>query len=126
MACPPALFTFTGPAAPPTRDCPAFLPGWGFDGRVTDLAPSPRPWLATTRPAGPAEILAGLGKALDLFRLESVTVTGWSLGARLALDFALAHPEKIGALYLLAPRDSWPEGELAAIRRDLAADFPAF
>ncbi len=122
----PALFTYTGADIPPSRDCQVFLPGWGFDGRVTSLAVPARPWLTTTRPAGPAEILAGLAEAMKRLNLESVAITGWSLGARLALDFALAHPEKVSALYLLAPRDFWPDEELAAIGDELSPDPQAF
>jgi len=120
------LFTYTGPETPPTRDCPVFLPGWGFDGRVAGLAAEPRFWLTTSRPAGPAEIMAGLAEAIIAYHLESLAITGWSLGARLALDFALAHPDRVSALYLLAPRDLWSPQELAAIRQELAADPAAF
>lgn len=120
------LFTYLGAPPPPTRDCPVFLPGWGFDGRVTGLATPPRPWLTTTRPAGPAEVLAALNKAVDNFRIESVVLTGWSLGAYLALYYAAAHPEKVSAIYLLAGRDHWPHHEIEAIRQGIGDDQDGF
>lgn len=116
---PQDLFTYLGAPPPPTRDCPVFLPGWGFDGRVATLAAPPRPWLTTSRPAGPAEILTGLDEYLARLDIESIVLVGWSLGAYLALDFAAAHPEKISALYLLAARDHWPPAEIAAIRQEI-------
>jgi malonyl-CoA O-methyltransferase len=120
------LFTYLGDTPPPTRDCPVFLPGWGFDGRVTTLAAPPRPWLTTSRPAAPAEILTALSESLARLGIESVVLVGWSLGAYLALDFAAAHPGLIRALYLLAGRDHWPPEEIAAIRQGIAADRDGF
>jgi malonyl-CoA O-methyltransferase len=120
------LFTYLGDTPPPTRDCPVFLPGWGFDGRITALATPPRPWLTTCRPTAPAEILAGLAEALEQYRIESLVLVGWSLGAYLALDLAAAHPEKVSAVYLLAARDHWPAAEIAAIRQGISEDRDAF
>lgn len=120
------LFTYLGDTPPPTRDCPVFLPGWGFDGRVTGLAAPPRPWLTTSRPAAPAEILAGLNTSLKYLGIESIVLVGWSLGAYLALDFAAIHPGKISAVYLLAARDQWPPVEIAAIRQGIGADLDGF
>lgn len=122
----PNLFNYLGAPPPPTRDCPVFLPGWGFDGQVTVLAAPPRPWLTTTRPTGPAEILAALDESLAQLGIESVVLVGWSLGAYLALDFAAAHPEKISAIYLLAGRDHWPPAEIAAIRQGITDDQDGF
>jgi len=122
----PNLFTYLGAPSPPIRDCPVFLPGWGFDGRVTGLAAPSRPWLTTNYPAPPGEILAGLDEALAQLTIESIVLVGWSLGAYLALDFAAAHPEKVGALYLLAARDHWPPAEITAIRQGLSADRGGF
>jgi malonyl-CoA O-methyltransferase len=120
------LFTYPGDTPPPIRDCPVFLPGWGFDGRVTGLAAPPHPWLTTSRPATPAEILAALGESLEHLGIESLALTGWSLGAYLALDFAAANPERISALYLLAARDHWPPAEIEAIRQGIADDREDF
>ncbi len=120
------LFTYLGDTPPPTHDCPVFLPGWGFDGQVTTLAAPPRPWLTPNRPAAPAEILAALDESLTQQGIESIALTGWSLGAYLALDFAAAHPEKISAIYLLAGRDHWPPAEIAAIRQGITADQNGF
>ncbi|HSH13769.1 MAG TPA: alpha/beta fold hydrolase, partial [Desulfurivibrionaceae bacterium] len=120
------LFTYLGDTPPPTRDCPIFLPGWGFDGQITTLAAPPRPWLTTTRPATPGEILIALSESLAQLGIESVVLVGWSLGAHLALDFAAAQPEKVSAIYLLAARDHWPPAEIAAIREGIADDQDGF
>lgn len=120
------LFSYRGDTPPPTRDCPVFLPGWGFDGRVAGLAVPTRAWLTTSRPAGPAEILAGLDEALAQLGIASVVLVGWSLGAYLALDFAAGHPGKVSAVYLLAGRDHWPHEEVAAIRQGISEDRNGF
>jgi len=119
------LFTYLGDTPPPTRDCPVFLPGWGFDGQVTTLA-APRAWLTTTRPATPAEIITALSESISQLNIESIALSGWSLGAYLALDFAAAHPEKVSAIYLLAGRDHWPPSEIAAIRQGITDDQEGF
>ncbi|NTV12713.1 MAG: alpha/beta fold hydrolase [Desulfobulbaceae bacterium] len=123
---PKNLFTYLGAPPPPIRDCPVFLPGWGFDGRITSLAAPPRSWLTTSHPAGPADILAELDETLTRFGIESIVLVGWSLGAYLALDFAADHPEKVSALYLLAGRDYWPPAEIEAIRQGISADQDGF
>jgi malonyl-CoA O-methyltransferase len=102
------------------------LPGWGFDGRVTTLAASPRPWLTTNRPAAPSEILAGLDNSLAQLGIKSVVLVGWSLGAYLALDFAAIHAGKVSAVYLLAARDRWPHEDIAAIRQGITDDRDGF
>jgi pimeloyl-ACP methyl ester carboxylesterase len=40
---------------------------------------------------------------LDYLRLERPLIVGPSMGGKIALDLTLAHPEKVGALLLIAP-----------------------
>jgi pimeloyl-ACP methyl ester carboxylesterase len=108
------------------KNCPVFLPGWGFDGQVTGLADQPRPWLCPTTFLDPSDTVARLAAFLDENSIDSIVLSGWSMGAYLAIDFALAHPERISALYLLATRQSWPLAEIEKIRTDLAEDPVAF
>ncbi len=103
-----------------------FLPGWGFDGRVMALAPSPVVCHAPARFLDPAELVEDLAAFLDGQGIAKIRLAGWSMGANLALDFAKAHPARVDSLLLFAMRQSWPEEEIASIRRDLDADPVAF
>jgi pimeloyl-ACP methyl ester carboxylesterase len=47
-----------------------------------------------------AEDLAGL---LDYLKVEKAHIVGLSLGGRIAIDFALAHPMRVGSLTLAGP-----------------------
>jgi pimeloyl-ACP methyl ester carboxylesterase len=47
-----------------------------------------------------AEDLSGL---LDFLRLEKASLIGLSLGGRIAIDFALSHPERVETLVLAGP-----------------------
>jgi len=123
---PEPAFFFNTAEPPPREECPVFLPGWGFDGRVTLLPDSPRPWLTTTASLPPEQTIAELVAYLDRNKIHSVILAGWSLGAYLALDFALAGPGLAKALYLLSARKSWPPEEINGIRADLHADPIAF
>lgn len=53
-------------------------------------------------------------------------LVGWSMGAYLAMDAALAWPEHIQALYLLSIRRQWPADEIEEIRNELALDAQVF
>lgn len=75
---------------------------------------------APTRVYADEEDLLGLLAAL---KVERVTIIGLSLGGRIAIDFALAHPEKVRAIVPVAPGlsgfnfspdpDDWPTLEAA-------------
>lgn len=60
-----------------------------------------------------AEALAAL---IDTLQLGQPLVVGHSLGGAVALTLALQHPEKVGALALLAPLTHTPEGVPPAFR----------
>ncbi|MEN8135103.1 MAG: alpha/beta fold hydrolase [Thermodesulfobacteriota bacterium] len=113
------IFSFSNSTNPNQGNCSVFLPGWGFDGRVTELADHPHPWLAPDTPLDPAATADTLANFLDQQKIESIILAGWSMGAYLAIDFALLYPERIKALYLLAIRQSWPAQELDQIRAEL-------
>ncbi len=44
---------------------------------------------------------------VDLLRLETVDLAGWSLGGGIALAFALEYPERVRTLTLIEPEASW-------------------
>ena len=58
---------------------------------------------STTDLDGPYSDLADLAAVLDAFGLGSAVLVGTSRGARIAIDFALAHPERVRGLFLVAP-----------------------
>jgi pimeloyl-ACP methyl ester carboxylesterase len=99
-----------------------FLPGWGFSGQILELAEHPHPWARPAAPLDPATALQDILAFLAARRLETVRLVGWSMGASLACDFARIFPEKVTTLTVLGMRASWPEPEIDAIRRALAAD----
>jgi pimeloyl-ACP methyl ester carboxylesterase len=96
-----------------------FLPGWAFAGRVLMLAESPPAWIFPDFVPDVADLPARLLEFLDSQGSERVHLAGWSLGAHLALDFALDHPGRVASLDLMAMRASWPGREIAAIRHGL-------
>jgi pimeloyl-ACP methyl ester carboxylesterase len=54
-------------------------------------------------PPGPFSLIDDVGAMLDEARLEHAALVGLSGGAALALDFALAEPERVTGLALAAP-----------------------
>jgi pimeloyl-ACP methyl ester carboxylesterase len=54
-------------------------------------------------PAGPYSHLADLYGLLDRFGIEQTAIVGNSLGGRVALELAFAHPERVSSLVLIAP-----------------------
>lgn len=103
-----------------------FLPGWGFSGKVADLADRRYAWISPAAPLDPATALSEILAYLTGHQIETVQLIGWSMGAFLAFDFACAFPEKVACLTLIGMRASWPAGEIESIRAALAADPPAF
>lgn len=103
-----------------------FIPGWGFDGRIMELASSPAGCFAPAVFFDPAGFSAGLLSYLDRAGINKIRLAGWSMGANLALDFARLHPDRVDSLFLFSMRKSWPDSEIAAIRRDLAVDPVSF
>ena len=120
------IFSFNTDPSTDLKNYPVFLPGWGFDGRVTGLADQPRPWLSSTNLLDPTDTVTRLAAFLDQNSIESIVLSGWSMGAYLSIDFALAYPERVSALYLLAARQSWPLTEIEQIRADLGENPDAF
>lgn len=58
--------------------------------------------------------------------LEKIRIVGWSMGAQLALECALAFPVRVSSLDLYAIRKNWPEGEIEEIRAGITADFHSY
>ena len=103
-----------------------FLPGWGFAGRIIALTHPDICWLTTEHFIRPATLVGDLTAFLAAENILSVNLIGWSLGANLALDFALDQPEKIASLTLCSLRRQWPAPEIEAIRAELARQPESF
>lgn len=119
------------------------LHGAGMDSRLWDaVAPGParrhrvvrfdaRGLGRSTAPVRPFSDVDDLRRVLDHFGLRRAALVGLSMGGETALDFALAHPDRVAALALVGSSVSgydWPEasGALAAYdaarrERDAAA-----
>ncbi|MFD3531011.1 alpha/beta fold hydrolase [Streptomyces sp. NPDC058664] len=74
---------------------------------------------STTTLDGEFSDIDDLGLVLDAYGLESAVLVGESRGARLAIDFALAHPKRVRGLFLLAPDVSGFDGPVADGERPL-------
>lgn len=61
-----------------------------------------RPGFGDT-PACPGDDVDDLGQVLDAVHRDAAVIVGNSQGGRVALDFALAAPERVAALVLIAP-----------------------
>ena len=71
---------------------------------------------------GPAEFVADLGRVLDRQGADRAVVGGLSMGAGIALRFALAHPERTRALVLAAfPAGADTPGSYASVAERFAA-----
>lgn len=69
----------------------------------------------------PEAFVGDVGRVLDEVGAESGTIGGLSMGAGVALRFALAHPERTGALVLAAfPTGGGAPGSLSAVARAFA------
>ncbi len=82
---------------------------------------APAPWSMDTE--GEA-----LKAALDERGIEAAHVGGWSLGGAVALNFAMAHPERVRSLLLVEPQVRWVlratgNGALADADRAVFAHF---
>ncbi|HSR35909.1 MAG TPA: alpha/beta fold hydrolase [Desulfurivibrionaceae bacterium] len=102
-----------------------FIPGWGFDGRVLELAPELR-WLAPLGVVAPATFADQLHRWLVQEKVDAVDLVGWSLGGYCALDFARRFPEQVASLTLHAVRQRWPLAETEGLVAELAAAPEAF
>lgn len=101
-----------------------FLPGWGFDGKLLGLIKPLPHWIYPKTMLDPDTLVQELSDILDKERIAPVRIIGWSMGARLALDFAAKHPEKVASLTLVSLRHHWPKEEIAQLSREFT-DEPA-
>jgi len=102
-----------------------FIPGWGFDGRVLELAPE-LPWLAPLGLVAPSGFADQLHAWLLTQGIEAVDLVGWSLGGYCALDFAQRYPQQVASLTLHAVRQQWPAAEIGILEGELMAAPRAF
>jgi malonyl-CoA O-methyltransferase len=113
----------TPPATPPV----VFLPGWGFDGRITELFEQhARPWIYPATMLDPTSLTNDLFAFLNEKGIDRIELKGWSMGGYLALDFARQYPDRVAAQELIGMRGHWPTAEIDAIIAELQADPAAF
>ncbi|HKE51495.1 MAG TPA: alpha/beta hydrolase, partial [Actinomycetes bacterium] len=66
----------------------------------------------TPAPTAPFSMLGDLLAVLDYFGLDRVHLVGCSMGGQISMDCAIAHPDRVRTLTLLAPGLSgyeWPD-----------------
>jgi 3-oxoadipate enol-lactonase len=96
----------------------------------TVVAPDLRGFGETPNPSGPFSHVEDVRAVLDELGIERAAVVGGSLGGRVALELALAHPDRVTALVLCPPalpdwewsqtvRDAWEAEEEAYEAGDL-------
>jgi pimeloyl-ACP methyl ester carboxylesterase len=86
------------------------------------VRPDLRGFGASPLPAGPFSFVEDARALLDELGIERAAVVGNSFGGRVAIDLALAHPERISALLLVAPALTGFEGSAALDAFDEAED----
>lgn len=110
----------------PTARPVFFLSGWGFDGRIVELAATPPAWLYPAGLINPCSIIDDLFRFLEKKRILRIDLVGWSMGANLAFDFARAYPERVASLYLISICREWPDIEIEQVRAAFSRDPAAF
>jgi malonyl-CoA O-methyltransferase len=113
-------------AASATQIPTVFLPGWGFDGTLLGLLKPLPPWIYPTTIIDPDTLVQDLSVLLDKEKISPVRIIGWSMGARLALDFTARFPEKVASLTLVSLRHRWPEEEIDQLSREFTEDPTVF
>ena len=103
-----------------------FLPGWGFGGQVLGLIKPLPHWIFPKTMLDPNTLVQDLVDLLAEEEIDRIRIIGWSMGARLALDFAGSHPEKVDSLVLVSLRHHWPREETEQLGREFADDPAAF
>ena len=73
-----------------------------FAERYRVIRPDLRGFGETPLPSGPFSYADDVRALLDRLSVEQAAVVGNSFGGRVALDFALGHPERVAALVLVA------------------------
>jgi pimeloyl-ACP methyl ester carboxylesterase len=110
-------FTVVGAGDPSV----VLLPGWATDGRIFEGV-FPGVTAVTTGLLRPEGFLRRLAAFLDRAARGPVTVVGWSLGGFLAAEFARKYPDRVRRVVLVGIRREYPEGDVEAVLRSLAAD----
>ncbi|MFD3652139.1 alpha/beta fold hydrolase [Streptomyces sp. NPDC058620] len=87
------------------------LPGVAYDCRCCGRS--------VTTLDGTFSDIADLAAVLDAYGIESAVLVAESRGGRIAIDFALAHPERVRGLFLLAPDISGYDAPVADHERAL-------
>lgn len=95
-----------------------FLPGWGFDRRMLVLLSKleGRRVIAPPSFLDPTTISNDILALLNHHQIEQVAISGWSMGAGLALDFTALHGDRVKSLELMALRKQWPVSYIQHIR----------
>ncbi|MEK6234703.1 MAG: alpha/beta hydrolase [Planctomycetales bacterium] len=96
-------------------------PGWGFDARVLESLPIPEDQRILCS-AAPDRFVESLSDLLDAQGVARTSLFGWSLGARLALDFAAARPDRVDRVWLCSLKPVFSSEEIQASRDALARD----
>lgn len=106
----------TGPALvfinPGALDCRIWDPQWtSFSRSFRTLRYDPRGWSRSEKPDGPFSHLRDLAALMDSVDFPKAHLVGSSFGGSLALDFALAFPDRVDALVLVGaggPQNGFP------------------
>lgn len=106
----------TGPALvfinPGALDCRIWDPQWtSFSRSFRTLRYDPRGWSRSEKPNGPFSHLRDLADLMDAVDFPKAHLVGSSFGGSLALDFALAFPDRVDALVLVGaggPQNGFP------------------
>jgi len=103
-----------------------FLPGWAFDGNVLGLIKPLPQWIFPHTMLDPDTLVQDIFTLLSEENMGPVRIIGWSMGARLALDFADKYPGKVASLTLVSLRHHWPKDDTDQLWREFTDNPTAF
>ncbi len=102
------------------KDTLVLVPGWATDWRIFEGLELDYNYLLVTK-LNILNFNQQLLEQLGQLKISKVSVLGFSLGGFLAAEFAAAHPEKIGKLFLLGVRKRYDPQALESIKRGILA-----
>lgn len=99
--------------------------GWGFDNRIFNSVDLPFNYILYEG-KDVSSLAVDLGKWLRREGKQTTTLLGWSMGAYVVSEFAMANPENTRGVLLVGARSYYPEAEVIIVRQALRRNRKGF